>query len=312
MPELVEPPPACRFAGRCPSAAARVQTPRSRARARGWPGAPGGLLPARRSATPVGAHRAEMPRPTEPVSARDRRPVEHADGAARRATTSSACADLAKHFPIREGVLRRVVGQVRAVDGVSFDIRRGETVGLVGESGCGKTTLGRCISGLMTPTGGGVYFGMPAARRARLDRLLAIEPGDRSDDDRRELAELDRRLPHRRHARRPIGGIPPELPGGVPGLLRLAQSAPPRHATSSAGRCSIHREASGSDADRTGGRAARAGRPGPAAPLPLSRTSSPAGSASGSPSPGRWRSTPSSSCWTSRPARSTSRSRRRS
>jgi len=50
--------------------------------------------------------------------------------------------DLAKHFPIKDGAIQRVVGQVRAVDGVSFNVKRGETVGVVGESGCGKTTLG--------------------------------------------------------------------------------------------------------------------------------------------------------------------------
>jgi len=68
--------------------------------------------------------------------------------------------DLIKYFPVRDGVLQRVAGHVQAVDGVSFDIHRGETVGLVGESGCGKTTLGRCIAGLMRPTSGGVYFGI--------------------------------------------------------------------------------------------------------------------------------------------------------
>jgi oligopeptide transport system ATP-binding protein len=62
------------------------------------------------------------------------------------------------HFPIVAGVFRRVVGHVRAVDGVSFDILRGETLGLVGESGCGKTTLGRAILHLYRPTAGRVEF----------------------------------------------------------------------------------------------------------------------------------------------------------
>jgi len=66
--------------------------------------------------------------------------------------------DLKKHFPIQRGLLRRVVGYVRAVDGVSFYIKEGETLGLVGESGCGKTTTGRCIIRLIEPTAGAVYF----------------------------------------------------------------------------------------------------------------------------------------------------------
>jgi oligopeptide transport system ATP-binding protein len=66
--------------------------------------------------------------------------------------------DLKTHFPVRAGVLQRPVGWVRAVDGVSFAINEGETVGLVGESGCGKTTLGRTILRLIEPTAGEIRF----------------------------------------------------------------------------------------------------------------------------------------------------------
>ncbi|MFJ2214462.1 ABC transporter ATP-binding protein [Streptomyces sp. NPDC101062] len=65
---------------------------------------------------------------------------------------------LVKHFPITKGLLKRKVGAVQAVDGLSFDVRPGETLGVVGESGCGKSTMGRLITRLLEPTGGKVEF----------------------------------------------------------------------------------------------------------------------------------------------------------
>jgi peptide/nickel transport system ATP-binding protein len=65
---------------------------------------------------------------------------------------------LVKHFPIKKGLLQRQVGAVKAVDGIDFEVRRGETLGVVGESGCGKSTMGRLITRLLEPTGGKVEF----------------------------------------------------------------------------------------------------------------------------------------------------------
>ncbi|MFF3134341.1 ABC transporter ATP-binding protein [Streptomyces mirabilis] len=65
---------------------------------------------------------------------------------------------LQKHFPIRKGLLQRQVGAVRAVDGLDFEVRSGETLGVVGESGCGKSTMGRLITRLLEPTAGKVEF----------------------------------------------------------------------------------------------------------------------------------------------------------
>jgi peptide/nickel transport system ATP-binding protein len=68
---------------------------------------------------------------------------------------------LKKHFPIRRGLLKQVVGQVKSVDGVSFTLDIGETLGVVGESGCGKTTVGRCLLRLIEPTAGSVILQPP-------------------------------------------------------------------------------------------------------------------------------------------------------
>ena len=66
--------------------------------------------------------------------------------------------DLKKYFPIRKGLFKKTVGQVKSVDAVNFFIEEGETLGLVGESGCGKTTTARCILRAITPTDGEIWF----------------------------------------------------------------------------------------------------------------------------------------------------------
>lgn len=66
--------------------------------------------------------------------------------------------DLKMYFPVYQGLLRRKIGEVKAVDGVSFDIPEGETFGLVGESGCGKTTTGKCVLRILEPTGGSIEY----------------------------------------------------------------------------------------------------------------------------------------------------------
>ena len=78
---------------------------------------------------------------------------------------------LKKHFPIVGGLMRRVVGYVKAVDGVSFYIKEGETLGLVGESGCGKTTTGRTVLRLLEPTAGEIIFNDPDLGKVHIEDL---------------------------------------------------------------------------------------------------------------------------------------------
>ena len=88
-------------------------------------------------------------------------PFPTREGGALDQTTSSPLLEvenLYKHFPIRKGLFKQVVGQVKAVDGVSFTLQRGETLGLVGESGCGKTTVGRSLLRLIEPSQGKVVL----------------------------------------------------------------------------------------------------------------------------------------------------------
>lgn len=108
-----------------------------------------------------------------------------------------AVRDLVKHFPIHGGLLQRVVGAVKAVDGVSFDIAKGETLGLVGESGCGKSTVGKTILKLIEPTAGRILLGG--------EDVTALTPGQM--------------WPHRRRIQTifqdPYSSMNPRLPAGA-------------------------------------------------------------------------------------------------
>ncbi len=101
-------------------------------------------------------------------------------GSAAAAMPLLSVSQLTKHFPIRRGLFGRDGGAVRAVDGVSLDVARGETLGIVGESGCGKTTLGRCILRLIEPTSGQIHFdgidvrALDAGSLRRLRRRIQI------------------------------------------------------------------------------------------------------------------------------------------
>ena len=105
---------------------------------------------------------------------------------------------LKKYFPVKRGVLRRTSGYLQAVDGVDFDIRRGETLGLVGESGCGKSTLGRTLLRLLEPTEGEISFedvdilalGPQAMKEMRRHMQIVFQDSVGSLDPRMKVGDL--------------------------------------------------------------------------------------------------------------------------
>jgi oligopeptide/dipeptide ABC transporter ATP-binding protein len=106
--------------------------------------------------------------------------------------------NLKKYFPIYGGVIRRKVAAVHAVDGVSFDVRQKETIGLVGESGCGKTTLGRTVLRLIEPTSGAAYYmgrdifklGRKDMRKLRLEMAMVFQDPYASLNPRMTIADI--------------------------------------------------------------------------------------------------------------------------
>ncbi len=107
--------------------------------------------------------------------------------------------DVKKHFPLTQGIVfQRTIGHVKAVDGVSFELRKGETLGVVGESGCGKSTLGRLLMGLETPTAGSIKLlgremvGLKARemRKMRRDIQIVLQDPYSSLDPRMTVGDL--------------------------------------------------------------------------------------------------------------------------
>ncbi|MBL8397635.1 MAG: ABC transporter ATP-binding protein [Candidatus Accumulibacter sp.] len=172
VPPLTALPVGCRFAERCAHAweLCRRQTPPWRHvaathRLRCHLNDGSGLQP--------DGHADQRARDDDPQS-----PVHDSPAAA--TPPLLAVTDLRVHFPIRRGILQRTVGQVRAVDGVSLTLARGRTLALVGESGCGKTTVGKAILRLVTPTGGSIRLldrelvGLPSRALRPLRRSMQM------------------------------------------------------------------------------------------------------------------------------------------
>ena len=151
---------------RVPSRAARTRTdvrsagPRSRRSARPRAAATTVRRVTSRRSSPACTTRSSRPAEA-PSHERDEAVARDETPWPRRRRTATICfasRSLVKHFPIKAGFFKRTVGQVQAVDGVSLNVKPGETLGVVGESGCGKTTLGRTIMKLLEPTSGKIVF----------------------------------------------------------------------------------------------------------------------------------------------------------
>ncbi|UAL28832.1 dipeptide ABC transporter ATP-binding protein [Nocardioides rotundus] len=126
-------------------------------------------------------------------------PAPEAERAGTSAEPVLQVRDVRKYFPLTQGIVfKRTIGHVKAVDGVSFDLHKGETLGIVGESGCGKTTLGRTLLGLETPTDGSIKLkgremvglSPKELRRARRDIQIVLQDPYSSLDPRMTVADI--------------------------------------------------------------------------------------------------------------------------
>ncbi|MGW6400560.1 ABC transporter ATP-binding protein [Streptomyces sp. NPDC055134] len=136
---------------------------------------------------------------------------------------------LVKHFPIKKGILQRQVAAVKAVDGIDFEVRKGETLGVVGESGCGKSTMGRVITKLIEPTGGTIEFegqditrlGTRGMRPLRRDIQMIFQDPYGSLNPRHTIGSIVS-APFRLQGVEPEGGVKKE----VQRLLELVGLSP--------------------------------------------------------------------------------------